>query len=230
MGRKVDLIGERFGRLVVVEEDEPYISPAGYKKVKWMCRCACGSMTSVAGGSLSTGKTKSCGCLNKEASRARATKHGLAQHPLYRVWNGIKDRCLNPKTKCYKHYGGRGIFICQEWRDDFKVFYDWSIKNGYKEGLEIDRADTNKGYSPDNCRFVTHSQNMMNTRSRGGNSKYKGMYKYRRKWAAKLGINGKKIHIGYFNSETEAAKAYNKAAIKYFGEYANLNVIKDEGE
>ena len=90
-------------------------------------------------------------------------RHGLSKHPLYEVWSSIKKRCYNKNAKCYHRYGGRGIFMCEEWKNDFKMFYDWAINNGYQTGLEIERKNNNKGYWPRNCKWITHYEQMSNT-------------------------------------------------------------------
>lgn len=91
--------------------------------------------------------------------------HGLSDHPLYRKWNDVKNRCFNEKVMCYKYYGGRGITMCDEWKNDFQLFYDWCINNGWRKELQIDRIDNNLNYSPDNCRFVSRSENCRNKNS-----------------------------------------------------------------
>lgn len=140
------IIGEKFGKLTVTDE---------YKGKKngtyWKCNCDCGRDSWVYRGKLTTGHTKSCGCLNKSLN-------GLSSHPLHTVWSAIKQRCYNKKSTNYKHYGERGIELCSDW-EDFLSFYDWSLKNGYKKGLSIDRIDNDKSYSPDNCQWITISEN-----------------------------------------------------------------------
>ena len=106
-------------------------------------------------------RDQSCGC-NKDEHK---TKHGGYYTKLYKVWVSMKQRILNPTTKFYKDYGGRGITICPEWTESYIVFRDWSLSNGYQEGLEIDRKDTNGNYEPSNCRWVTHKENMRNRRN-----------------------------------------------------------------
>ena len=166
MGQKENLSGERFGRLRVLRES--------YRRdvngnVYWWCKCDCGTEKEIVGVSLRKAGTKSCGCLQKEAVSKCNTKHGLSRTNIYRRWTAIKQRCTNPNKKGYELWGGRGITICKEWEDDFEAFREWAISNGYRRDLDIDRIDNNKGYSPDNCRWVTRTVNLNNTR---GNVRY----------------------------------------------------------
>lgn len=114
-------------------------------------------------------------------------KHGLKQHPLYDVWGKIKSRCFKETDKDYSDYGGRGITMCDEWRIDFKAFYDWAMDNGWQKGLETDRIVNSGNYEPANCRFVTRSQQMRNTR-RNNRVTYKGQTKPLVEWSEILGI------------------------------------------
>lgn len=90
--------------------------------------------------------------------------HGLTKHPLFGIWMEMKKRCYNKNYKQFYDYGGRGIKICDEWLNDFQTFYNFCLKNGWKYGLQIDRKDNDKNYTPDNCRFVTHADNVRNAR------------------------------------------------------------------
>lgn len=91
-------------------------------------------------------------------------RHGESRSKLYEVWSAIVQRCCNPNSKVFRNYGGRGIQICQEWRLDYLAFREWALSSGYDSSLQIDRIDNDGSYTPDNCRWVTHQQNQLNTR------------------------------------------------------------------
>lgn len=154
-----DLTGRSFGRLRVVS----FFGKDKYGNTLWECLCQCGN-TVVAGGShLRHGNTRSCGCFRKDANTEKWTTHGKANTKLYRVYHSMKDRCERPGCKSYKDYGARGITVCGEWQS-FDPFYTWAMSNGYKEGLTIDRINNDKGYSPDNCRWIPKAQQSANRR------------------------------------------------------------------
>lgn len=153
------MIGKKFNRLLVL-----YQIPTINKKLRYRVVCECGGKMVVDSGSLTSNNTKSCGCLQKEWTLKKNTTHGLTHTPLYEVWCGIKKRCYDKNCKAYKDYGGRGIIVCEEWINNYKLFYDWGISHGWKKGLEIDRENNNSNYEPSNCRFVTKKVNMRNTR------------------------------------------------------------------
>ena len=154
-------VGKKFSRLTVVEN--PKRNASG--KLEVLCRCDCGKEKIVATTLLRSGITKSCGCLKIDNGRSKRI-HGMRRHPAYIIWAKIIQRCTNPSVERYPQYGGRGITVCDEW-EDFSVFRDWANKNGYIEGkLDLDRIDNNSGYRPDNCRFISHRENLCNTRRR----------------------------------------------------------------
>ena len=160
MSKINDLTGKRFGRLTVIK----YYGSNKNGKSLWLCKCKCGNNKIVLGNSLVTSLTKSCGCYNKEHSKKIHSTHNMSYSKLYKVWQGMKTRCYNPKFIYYNNYGGRGIKICDEWLNDFGKFYDWTINNGYKEGLTIDRINNDGNYEPSNCRWITRAEQNRNQR------------------------------------------------------------------
>lgn len=158
MAKLIDLTGQRFGRLTVIER-------AGAKPTRWLCECECGRKIEINAYSLNSGRTTSCGCFARECSAERKKTHGNAYTRLYNIWCCMKQRCLNPNHISYCNYGGRGITVCAEWLHRFQSFYDWAMANGYRDDLSIDRIDNDKGYSPDNCRWATIKEQHNNTRA-----------------------------------------------------------------
>jgi len=114
-------------------------------------------------------------------------KHGLRNHPLYRTWQRMKNRCYNNRSKDYKDYGKRGIVVCDLWKEDFEEFYHWALRNGWEENLTIERIDFNKGYSPDNCKWIPMSEQSKNRRT-VRNITYRGETHTITEWAMLLGI------------------------------------------
>ena len=157
---KNDLRGQRFGRLTVLE-----FVPTEDKISHWLCKCDCGNITTVAGKRLRNGHTQSCGCLQTEQAAKRLCKHGMCKSRLYGIWSKMKIRCYNHNNSVYKHYGGRGIKVCDEWKLSFETFYQWAISNGYEEGLSIDRINVNGNYEPSNCRWVGTKEQSRNKRN-----------------------------------------------------------------
>lgn len=153
-----DLKDKKFGKLTVLTRTES----AKGRSPKWLCVCDCGGRKVTTSSLLRRGETRSCGCLIGESNRTHARCHGLTDHPLYSVWSSMLTRCSNPRREMFKHYGGRGITVCAEWKD-FRKFYT-DMAGSYSPGLQLDRTDNSKGYAAANCRWVTPRENARNTR------------------------------------------------------------------
>jgi hypothetical protein len=153
---KLNLIAQPFEGLFVLLRDEGS---------KWRCLCECGNYVSVRTGSLMSRNSKSCGCRARAAVIERNFKHGHTGSNLYTVWKSMKSRCYNPKNKRYQDWGGRGIVVCDEWKENANAFCAWAMANGYAEGFQIDRLDNDGPYSPSNCSWVTRIINSQNKRN-----------------------------------------------------------------
>jgi hypothetical protein len=170
--------GERFGRWVIIEESQSHRQQNGKLVRTFSCLCDCGNKANVALSSLRTGRSVSCGCYMKEVNAKRIGKSSITHgntilkgneyKSLFFVWNSIKQRCYNPNSDRYHVYGGKGIKICDEWINNFSKFRDWSIENGYfkqpkdtlfKDKLSIDRKNSEGDYTPENCRWISVSEN-----------------------------------------------------------------------
>lgn len=157
-----DLTGQRFGRLIAVCST----NKRARRHVVWLCRCDCGNLKEIESNSLCSGKTKSCGCLQKEIAinLKPNLKHGdiIKGKPkrLYIIWRDILARCLNPNDDSYKYYGKRGIKICEAWLNSYITFRDWAMSHGYSDNLTIDRINHRGNYEPSNCQWITLSDNV----------------------------------------------------------------------
>lgn len=127
------------------------------------CRCACGVEKLVRVQALRSGRSRSCGCLQREVASTLNVTHGGHQELLYGVWEAMRARCDRPNARGYSDYGGRGIRVCEGWQR-YEPFRDWATANGYRAGLEIDRIDNDGNYCPENCRWTTRAVQLRNTR------------------------------------------------------------------
>jgi hypothetical protein len=158
-------VGTRFDRVVTTGDVILRPRSDGRRRAYVPIRCDCGTERVVVAGNLLSGNTKSCGCLHRERASQANLIHGhavgYAKTRLYRIWRGMRNRCLDARARNYRWYGGRGISISAAW-DTFPPFIEWAIANGYADGVELDRRDVDLDYSPENCRWVTKKQNIRN--------------------------------------------------------------------
>lgn len=177
-----EIVGKKYGRLLI--KDYKRINNKSY----FLCVCDCGNEKYIDCYNVRTGHTQSCGCFHQEKLIKDHTTHGLSETRLYGIWCRMIDRCYREKCKCYKNYGGRGIKVCDEWRNDFMAFYNWAMTNGYNDTLSIDRIDVNGNYEPSNCRWATIEMQANNKRTNRFIT-YKGETLTVSQWERKLGCN-----------------------------------------
>lgn len=206
-----DLTNMKFGRLKVVK----YLYTK-QKKAIWLCQCDCGNSINVNAGALTSGNTKSCGCLKHDIAKKHYSqlnkKHGMKNTKIYKKWLAIKKRCSKQYTKDYKNYGGRGIKVCDEWKNDFMNFYNWAIENGYREDLTLDRIDVNGNYEPNNCRWITNLEQQNNKR----NNRYIEYNKEKHtisEWSRLTGIN-KNTLLQRINRKIDKNKIFYKGDLR----------------
>lgn len=208
MGVFIDLTGQRFGRLVVLERDY-----SNSKQVSWFCQCDCGNKVSVRSGNLRSGNTQSCGCLFLD----KVTTHGGAssrhKSKLYHIWSDMKSRCYCETEPNYRKYGARGITVCKEWQDSYTSFLEWANANGYDETLPrgictLDRIDVNGNYCPENCRWITHKQ-QQNNKTNNCLIEYNGETHTITEWSELLNINVHTIRGRLFSLGWDTDKAFN---------------------
>lgn len=173
--------GDRFGRLTAVE------SVREGKNTFWICKCDCGNTVKVFCGNLRRGNSLSCGCLARELTSQSSKTHGRSDTRLYGIWTGMKQRCYNPHVRSFRYYGEQGIGVCEAWQD-YQPFELWAMANGYNNNMTIDRIDNKKDYSPDNCRWITRTQQMRNMTTNSLLT-YKGETLTIAEWASKININ-----------------------------------------
>jgi hypothetical protein len=211
--RGLDLTGQRFGRWQVVRRGENKDN-----RVAWDCICDCGNTGTVDTRRLVKGRSKSCGCLNREVN----TKHGhnpnRGSSSEYNSWHQMKQRCLNPNDKRYADYGGRGIKICERWLDFNNFLEDMGKKPTPKHS--IDRIDVDGDYEPSNCKWSDDYEQQRNIRVHRNNKLgVKGVHydEQRKKYVAQLYANGKRRLMKRTDTLEEAIQARKEAELKYWG-------------
>lgn len=205
-------IGKKYGSRTIIADAG--IAKNGHHMVK--CRCDCGYENLIYLYDLKNGNRLKCYRCSLKTRKTYKT-HGKSKNKLYKVWQGMRERCYYKKHKCYEYYGARGITVCNEWNNSFEVFYEWAINNGYKEGLTIDRINANGNYEPDNCRWATTSEQSINRRIQKNNSSgYIGVRQNnnkKNKWESSISINKRSIYLGVYSTKKEALEVRNKYII-----------------
>jgi hypothetical protein len=168
MGKVKDLTGQKFGRLTVVEHigfTEP--NKHGSRYAIWKCKCDCGNYINRSVDVIKRGKS-SCGCMQKEVLKMMSDKnitHNMTHTRLYRIYKGMIGRCYYKCSQRYNAYGGRGITVCDEWKNDRTKFFEWALQNGYSDELTIERIDVNGNYCPENCKWIPANEQYKNKQS-----------------------------------------------------------------
>lgn len=178
-----DLTGQQFSRWTVLKRAEN----DALGRARWHCVCQCGNTAIVHGQDLRQGKSRSCGCLQRDIASKIKTTHGASNTRLFRIWCAMKQRCFDKNAQKFARYGGRGITICEEWLS-FRVFSEWAKQNGYADDLSIDRIDNDGNYTPENCRWSTNKEQARN-KSTNHLLSFRGKTQSIAQWADETGIS-----------------------------------------
>lgn len=224
---KLDIkVGDIFTRLIIIKEVDRHVYPSGETRRKFLAQCACGSEPKTyLISELRSGKTKSCGCYNKE----NKTKHGMYQSRAYQCWADMKTRCDNPENKYYTYYGGRGITYCSKWKT-FEGFWE-DMADTYSDDLTLNRRDNDGMYCKENCEWDTKNfQGHMRRKQDGTALKSIGVLfdKKALKYRVRMKILEKPYSFGSYGTEDDAAKAYDDASEIYYGDRPNKTEKKDD--
>lgn len=213
MPKLIDLTGRKYGRLQVLKRSGNHKG-----KPAWLCLCDCGNEKIISGRRLREGTTKSCGCYNRDQPKT----HGMSRTRFYTLWKSMLRRCSVDEGKVYELYKGKGIDVCSEWQD-FEKFRE-DMYEGYLKHIDefgernttLDRIDGDKGYSIENCRWATYEKQ---SRNRSFANEYPGVVfrKQSGKWRANIGVDGKQLHLGTYETFEKAVESRQKAENKYWG-------------
>lgn len=206
--------GSRVGRLLVL--DVSGRSKNGSKI--WSCICDCGNLVEVISSTLNSGLKQSCGCLYDEVKGKQAITHGKSSSSTYSSWLAMRQRCYYKLHDYYEIYGGRGITVCNNWKNSFENFLkDMGEK---PPGMSLDRIDTNGDYYKENCRWANASLQGFNTNKHSNNSSGRtgvSFHGVTNKWQASIGVNNETLYLGIFETYEEASDVRTKAELYYFG-------------
>jgi hypothetical protein len=205
MSKFNDLTDKKFGKLTAIK----YL-----RNRKWLCLCECGNTTEIFTQNLTRDHTKSCGCFRVQTM----STHGKYKTRIYGIYNAMISRCHRPNATEYERYGGRGICVCEEWKNDFMSFYSWSMLNGYTDKLTIDRKNNDIGYNPNNCRWTSNfTQQQNKTKSIRNTSGFKGVHWHSqtKKWRARITVNYKSISLGTYSDIKDAINSRIEGENKY---------------
>ena len=193
---KIDFANKRFGKIVCIKP----LRVNNHKEVVWLCKCDCGNFCEKSSGAFKNiSKIASCGCM--KGKKPHITNLELKNYkPIHECYVNMKTRCYNPNYELYSRYGGRGIKVCDEWKNNFKEFYNWAI-NGWKKELTLDRINNDDDYKPDNCRWVDRVE-QANNRHTNYLIKYKGEIKTMAQWSKILKIDYSFIQIRMYKNKT----------------------------
>lgn len=234
MNKRIDLTGQRFGRLLVLHSAP---SKGKYNSTYWKCRCDCGNEKIILTRSLTHNKVKSCGCLRTEKLRERAT-HGMSETRFYGIWMGIKNRCNNINEPAYKYYGARGIRVCDRWlesfenfRDDMYQSYSNHIKKFGKDNTTIERKENNGNYCSKNCEWSDKKKQCNNRRSNRLIT-YKGKTQNISQWAKEVNVSryniAFRLKMKWSMDKVFNNKNYNSCRISYKGKTLSMTDLSKE--
>ena len=180
-----------------------------HNKKSASCICDCGNTIICMAYDLVRNHTTSCGCFKIKMCIDRSTKHGMSHHPLTPIYSAMIQRCTNPNDQRYSDYGGRGVGICDEWLNSNISFFNWAIENGWCKGLNIDRKDNDKGYSPENCRIIDVKTNQRNKRNNRLIT-YKNETKSLAEWCDILGLPYARINTRLNREKLTPEQAFER--------------------